>query len=371
MAGCVGKKKEELETPALLVNMDFMEQNIDNMALMARESGVRLRPHAKAHKSVAIARRQVACGAVGVAVATLGEGEAMASGGIRDIMFTSPLVGAPKLEGLRQLAHKARVAVVIDSLEAAEAISCMAKGENIQIEVYAEVDTGLRRCGVEPGKPVADFVEALLKLPNLTFGGLNTAELQVYSKRNQDEVRAVELRVASLLNETVEALCARGIEVHNVCAGSTASANVIRCMDIVTEIHPGSYVFNSLDGVVTGATSLENCAMTVLATVISRPGPDRAVIDTGFKRLSLVTVHDHPGYGYVKLGGGDLVLERLYEEHGVLSLCDSSRALRIGDLVEVVPCSCSAVSALFDEMIGIRGDKVEVTWPIVGRQVSR
>lgn len=360
-------RKQELDTPALLVDIEKMERNIARMAALAEEAGIRLRPHVKAHKTVQISRRQIASGAVGVGVAKLGEAEVMAEGGIQDIMITTPLVGAPKLERLRRLTHQVHVSIVLDSLEVAQAVSRMAQREGLCLETLVEIDTGLNRCGLLPGKPTIDFVKQLVRLSNLRFGGFKTAELQVYFQDSQRHVAEVERAVSDALLQTVEALEKEGIDVPNVCVGCTASASVVAGMEVVTEIHPGSYVFHSLDGVATGAATIDDCAMTILATVISRPAPERAVIDTGFKTLSLVTTKGFPGYGYVKPYGESVVLERLYEEHGVLRLLGKPEQLRIGDLVEIIPCSCSAIPNLFDEMVVVRGNLVEETWPILAR----
>jgi D-serine deaminase-like pyridoxal phosphate-dependent protein len=360
-------EKRDLDTPALLVDIEKLDRNIATMAALAEETGVRLRPHIKAHKTVPISQKQVASGAVGVGVAKLGEAEVMAYGGILDIMITTPLVGAAKIERLRRLAHQVRVSVVVDSLDVAQVMSRMAREEGLYLDTLVEIDTGLDRCGFLPGKPTIDFVKQLVGLPNLRFAGFKTAELQVYFEPTQSDVAAMEREVSDSLARTVRELEREGIDVPNVCAGCTASAKVVARMEAVTEIHPGSYVFHSLDGVAPGAALIEDCSMTVLATIISRPAPDRAVIDAGFKTLSLVTVGGLPGYGYVKPFGEAVVLERLYEEHGVLRLLDPSLSIRIGDMVEIIPCSSSAVPNLFDEMTVVRGDRVEAVWPIWGR----
>jgi D-serine deaminase-like pyridoxal phosphate-dependent protein len=344
-----------------------LEHNVAKMAALTKAAGVRLRPHIKAHKTVPISHMQIASGAVGVGVAKLGEAEIMAWGGIRDIMITTPLVGAVKLERLRRLAHQVNISVVVDSLVVAEAICRIAQQDGLRIETLVEVDTGLNRCGLPPGSNTVRFVKELIKLPQLHFGGFKTAELQVYRERNRDDVSAMERQVTQALQDTVRELQQEGIAVPQVCAGCTASADVVCRMEGVTEIHPGSYVFHSLDGVVTGAATFDECAMTILATVISRPAPDRAVIDAGFKTLSLVTVPGYPGYGFVQPFGEAVVLERLYEEHGVLRFHEKLDEVRIGDLVEIIPCSSSAIPNLFDKMIVVRGDQVEAVWPIWAR----
>jgi D-serine deaminase-like pyridoxal phosphate-dependent protein len=360
-------RKEELDTPALLVDIERLERNITRMASLVEETGVRLRPHVKAHKTVAISHKQIANGAIGIGVAKLGEAEIMALGGITDIMITTPLVGVSKIERLRRLAHQIKVSIVLDSLEVAKVISRMAQKDGLWIETLVEIDTGLNRCGLPPGVPAVNFVKQLIKLPNLLFGGFKTAELQVYDKRSRDAVEELEREVSNSLLQTAQELRRQSIDVPNICAGTTASAERTCRMEGVTEIHPGSYVFNSLDGVVTGSATLDECAMTILATIISKPAPDRAVIDAGFKTLSLVTVQGLPGYGYVKPYGDTVVLERLYEEHGVLRFTEPHNAVRIGDLVEIIPCSCSAIPNLFDEMVVVQGNQVEAIWPIWAR----
>ena len=355
-----------VDTPALVVDLNILEANIHRMADLASEAGVRLRPHAKAHKSVQIARLQLGAGAVGIAVAKVGEAEVMLDAGIRDIMITTPVVGKIKLERLARLIKGGRISVVIDSFEAAKGLSIMADESDVEIEVLLEIDTGLGRCGLLPGKPAADLAPRLARMPGLKFAGLKTAELQVYAESDQNGVAGVVRGVNAALQETILEIEARGIEVPNVCAGSTASVEIERNMPSVTEIQPGSYVFNSLDGINTGAASLENCAMTILATVISRPADDRAIIDAGFKALTRVTVPGMPGFGLVAPYGDAVVLEKLYEEHGLLRIV-SPVSVGIGERVEIVPASCSAIPPLFEEFVFARDGHIESRWPIQAR----
>jgi D-serine deaminase-like pyridoxal phosphate-dependent protein len=358
--------KDQLDTPALMVDLELLDRNIQRMAAKARVAGVNLRPHAKAHKTVAIARRQVANGAIGVVAAKIGEAEVMANGGIRNIMITTPIVGPRKLERLSRLARQVHLSVVVDSLEAASGLSQMAQAAALEMDVLVEVDTGLHRCGTQPGAPTAELAFRLAQLPHLRFRGLKTAELQVYDARDQAEVARVEAEIGRELRDTVDAIGKLGLEVSTVCAGTTACVDAVLAEKVVTEIQPGSYVFNSLDGMAPGAATLADCALTVLATVISRPTPDRVVIDAGFKTLSLITVPGVAGYGYVKPFGRAALLERLFEEHGVIRLLEPVHA-EVGMLVQIVPCSCSAVPNLFDEMAVMRGDCVEDKWPIEAR----
>ncbi len=360
------KLKAELDTPALVVDLEQLDRNIERMARKAKAAGVNLRPHAKAHKTAEIARRQVAHGAIGVAAAKIGEAEVMARAGIRDIMITTPIVGTQKFERLKELAREVHLSLVMDSYEAAAELSKMAQAAGLELDVLVEVDTGLRRCGTQPGAPTAELAVRIARLPHLHFRGLKTAELHVYRERDQAHVASVEANVGHALRQSADAIHQLGLTVTTVCAGSTASADAVLAQQGVTEIQPGSYVFNSLDGIAPGAASLADCAMTVLATVISRPAADRVVIDAGFKTLSLVTVPGVAGFGYVKPFGQAAVLERLYEEHGVIRLLQPA-TVEIGMPVEVIPCSCSAVPNLFDEMAVTSGDCVAAVWPIEAR----
>jgi D-serine deaminase-like pyridoxal phosphate-dependent protein len=362
--------KTQLDTPALLVDLAQLERNIQLMADKAKAARVNLRPHAKAHKTNEIARRQVAQGAIGVAAAKIGEAEAMAQGGIRDIMITTPIIGAQKLDRVSRLAGEINLSLVLDSYEVATALSQMAQAAELELNVLVEVDTGLRRCGTEPGAPTAELAARVAQLPGLQFQGLKTAELQVYSASDQAHVANVEAEIGQALRRSVDAIQRLGLAVPTVCAGSTACADAALAQEVITEIQPGSYVFNSLDGVAPGAATLDDCAMTVLATVISRPAADRVVIDAGFKTLSRVNVPGMHGFGYVRPFGHAAVLERLYEEHGVIRLSQPV-PVEIGMTVEVIPCSCSAVPNLFDEMVLTTGDCVTAVWPIEGRGRNR
>jgi D-serine deaminase-like pyridoxal phosphate-dependent protein len=342
-----------------------MEQNIKDVSNIARRMGLGVIPHTKAHKVVEIAQMQVACGADGVAVAKIGEAEVMVTGGIRKVLLTTPPMGRQKMERLRRLVHKANISVVVDSLTVAESLSHFLGFEGHEIEVLIEVDTGLGRCGLLPGQSVIDLAQQIKHLLGLVFRGLKTAALQVYNQKTAEGVSQVEKAACQQVLETAMMLNNKGIEVPMILVGSTPSVWGTIMPVGVTHVQPGSYVFNSLDGVATGAVTLQQCALTVIATVISRPTQDRAVIDAGFKALTLVNVPTIPGYGHI-MEIPNAVIERLYEEHGVLRI-PADHPLSVGDKVEIIPNSCSAITNQFDELVAVRRGVVEAIWPIQAR----
>jgi D-serine deaminase-like pyridoxal phosphate-dependent protein len=357
--------KYELDTPALVVDLDVMEKNIQAMADIAKRMGLGIIPHAKAHKVVEIARAQVAAGADGVAVAKIGEGEVMVEGGLGKLLLTTPPMGQPKMDRLRSLARRAEIAVVIDSLTVAQHLSHAFSQEAKAIGVFIEVDTGLGRCGLLPGEPVVDLAQNVVRLPGLAFQGLKTAALQVYNQKTVEGISQVEQKACQQMIDTATLLKRKGINVSALLVGSTPSVWGAAFPKGITHVQPGSYVLNSLDGVATGGVTLQQCALTVIATVISRPARDRAVIDAGFKALSLVIVPGIPGYGRI-LGMNEAVVERLYEEHGVVRIV-ADHPLQIGDKVEIIPNSCSAITNQFDELVAIRHGVVETIWSIQAR----
>jgi D-serine deaminase-like pyridoxal phosphate-dependent protein len=362
----------ELDTPALVVDLDVLQRNVDAMASVAASAGVRLRPHTKTHKCPEIARMQVDAGAAGITVAKLGEAEVMADAGLDDLLVAYPIVGEPKLARLRALRERARVRVSLDSVAVAEGVGSMGSAAD-PVEVLVEVDTGHHRMGRPPGEPSAALVAEVAKLPGLEVVGLISHAGHAY-RAEPDALEAVAAREAADLAATAEACARAGVEIREISVGSTPTAGAVAGAAGVTESRPGTYVFNDVQQMRLGVASEGDCAARVVATVVSRPWEDRFVIDAGSKSMSSdgADGSTFPGRGVVA-GRADLVLDFLTEEHGVGHVRaggwgeQEGGALEVGDRLEVIPLHvCSCVN-LFDTAAGVRGGRVERELVIAGR----
>jgi D-serine deaminase-like pyridoxal phosphate-dependent protein len=354
----------ELDTPALVVDLDVLEHNIEEMAAVASNAGVRLRPHTKTHKCPEVARMQVDAGADGITVAKLGEAEVMVDAGFDDVLVAYPLVGDAKLDRLRALRERARISVSLDSLEVAEGLVRLGGDA---IEVFVEVDTGHHRLGRPPGEPTVELVSQVAAIEGVEVVGLLTHGGHAY-RSTPGELAAAAEREGRDLVETAERCAAAGVGIREISVGSTPTARAVANVDGVTEIRPGTYVYNDVQQMRLGVANEATCAARVLATVVSRPWQDRFVIDAGSKSLSSDGADGppFPGRGVVA-GRPDLLLDFLTEEHGVGHVEPGSEPPAIGDRLQVIPLHvCSCVN-LFDEAASVRGLTIEGTLAIAGR----
>ncbi len=327
------------ETPLAVVDVEVMERNLECMATIARAAGARLRPHAKTHKSPRVARRQLARGATGLTVATLKEAEVFADAGVDDLLIAHPPAGEGKLRRLAELAGRVkRLAVSLDDTELGSRLPS-------EVEVLWEVDTGLGRVGTQPGAPTAKAVARLIDhIGPGRVRGLLTHAGHAYRAVQPDARREVAQAEIGGLLESAQALRSLGIDVRELSVGSTPTAEFAPQLAGITEMRPGTYVYGDANQVTLGSQRLADCALAVIATVVSTPAADRAVIDAGSKAISadrLVPVLQ--GYGLI-LGRPALRLERLSEEHGVL-LSDAPTDMRVGERVAVLPAHvCTTVN---------------------------
>ncbi len=366
----------ELDTPSVLIDLDVMEDNIARMQAVADRAGVRLRPHTKTHKSPWVAGRQAEKGASGVTVAKIGEAEVMADGGIRDILIAYPLYGEYKLRRLRPLLERVKITLSLDNAEVAEGISRLGQETGRKIPVYLEVDTGIHRLGRDPGMETVEVARDLVKLPGIDLIGLITHAGQGHDARNREELIGVARHEGRALLETAEMMRREGIETREISVGSSPTAPFVSEVPGVTEMRPGTYIYNDVMQIDAGVATQEQCAATVLVTVISRPAPDRAVVDGGSKTFSSdapasyghgeVGPRRHPGFGMV-VGRPDLILQRLNEEHGMMGLADPSMDLKVGDRLRIIPNHVCGMINMHDEVIGVRGSLIERTIPVAGR----
>jgi D-serine deaminase-like pyridoxal phosphate-dependent protein len=339
-----------VETPLAVVDMTAMESNLAAMQARAASLGIRLRPHAKTHKSAHVARRQIAHGARGLTAATLTEAEVFADAGVDDLLIAFPPVGEMKLRRLAALAERvSRLAVSLDSLDVAAALPA-------GVEVLWEVDSGHHRLGTAPGQATLAAVTSLVRAIGAErFRGLLTFPGHAYAVTDRSELNRVAASEHRAMSETAAAIRATGIEVAELSVGSTPTAALTGAGP--TEMRPGSYVYGDAQQVVLGVMTVEACALGVVATVVSNPAADRAVLDAGSKalaadsRLALLR-----GYGMVA-GRADLVLERMSEEHGVLVAPEGRTGLRIGDRLVVIPAHCCTTVNLHPAVLMVEAER--------------
>jgi D-serine deaminase-like pyridoxal phosphate-dependent protein len=356
----------DLETPAVVVDLDVMERNISRMAEYCRSHNLRLRPHTKSHKIPELAKRQLDHGAHGITVAKIGEAEVMLDAGFTDMLIAYPIIGQGKGEKLADLATRAEITVSLDSVDVARAISEEAKKKDARVGILVEMDVGFHRCGVTNEDEVLNVARAVADLPGLEFKGLMffPGHLQVPEKER------AELRVGvnDFLSRSLAKLEDAGLPVAIVSGGSTPTAREGHLFTGVNEIRPGMYIFNDRNMVSVGVASLENCALSVITTVVSTSVPGRAIVDAGSKTLSSDThqVTDGRGFGMVKTDP-DAEVERLSEEHGNLNIARSTHAYRVGERLEIIPNHVCTTVNMHDRIYGVRGERVETVWEVAGR----
>jgi D-serine deaminase-like pyridoxal phosphate-dependent protein len=362
-AAAVGASLEEVDTPALVIELDAFERNLKVLAQSVEGRGVRVRAHAKTHKCPEIALRQIAAGAVGVCCQKVSEAEAMVAGGVADVLVSNEIVGARKLERLAALARRARIGVCVDDAGNVRALSEAAQRAGATIEVYVEVDVGARRCGVAPGGPALALAREVAALPGLRFAGLQAYHGAAQHLRATAERREAIARAAAAANQTRRLIESEGLACPTVTgAGSGTFAFEIES-GVFDEIQPGSYVFMDADYAKNEwAAPLPRFehALFVLATVMSRPAPDRAVLDAGLKALAVDSgmplVWERPGLRFA----------RASDEHGVLEI-GAGATPALGDKLLLVPGHCDPTVNLYDWYVCVRSGVVEQVWPIAAR----
>jgi 3-hydroxy-D-aspartate aldolase len=362
----IGMPLDEVDTPALIIDLDAFERNLARLPARIAGSAVRLRPHAKTHKCPVIALQQVARGAVGVCVQKVGEAEAMVYGGVRDVLVTNEIVGQQKLRRLAALAHIARIGVCADDAGQVGALEAAAAEARVTIPVYVEVNMGGNRCGVEPGAPALELARRVAEAPHLTFAGLQAYHGSAQHIRRWEERRAAIGMAADKAGATRDLLERHGILCPVVTGAGTGSFEFEAESGVYTELQCGSYIFmdadygRNLDRDGTPTKAFEP-SLFVWATVMSRPTEDRAIVDAGLKALGFDSgpplVCDEPAATY----------ERASDEHGRLVISGATNRLGLGDKIRLVPGHCDPTVNLYDWYVGIRANRVEQLWPITAR----
>ncbi len=371
----------ELPTPAVLIERPRLAVNIQRMQAAAAAAGVALRPHAKTHKSPLVARRQIEAGAIGICCAKLGEAEVFAAAGIADIRLPYPLhpVNAGRVLALQRTT---RVSFVVDDLDVARGWSAAMTAAGARAEVLVKVDVGFHRCGIAPDPATAvPFLREVAALPGLRLAGILSHAGHTYHAHSEDELRAMaEGERAAMALLTGEAR-ASGVAIDEVSAGATPPArySLAAAGGTFTEFRPGNYVYFDRTMTGLGAAGFDDVALTVLATVVSAPAPDRLVLDSGSKTLAADGARGFspaPGHGAVLrelvAGPGQtpdphLLVERLSEEHATVRVTPGAGPLRPGDRVRVVPNHACVVSNLVDSAWLVDGPEIIGALPIEAR----
>ena len=367
---------ESLRTPAVLIDRARALRNLERMQAAANARGIRLRPHAKTHKSPLIARWQVERGAIGICCAKLGEAEVFAETGVKDIRLPYP-INPINADRVIALLDRTRFSFIVDHpLVAAEWSDAMVRARK-QVDVLVKVDVGFHRCGIDPAPPQAvAMIRAVSKLPGVRLKGLLSHAGHAYHAHSEDEMCRVAKDEAATLRDLVERCRQEGVEVEEVSAGATPPARFSLQQDGFTEFRPGNYVYFDRTQVALGAATIDDCALTVLARVVSKPAADRVIFDSGSKTLTNDGARGFtaaPGFGAVLREDGtpdsNLLIERLSEEHATVKVVDGSTALEPGDLVRIIPNHSCVVSNLVDQVWLRDGNAVEAM-PIAARGKS-
>lgn len=363
-------KITDLRTPCVLVDFGRVEKNLERMQSAATTKGLRLRPHAKTHKSIQLAQRQIAGGAVGICCAKLGEAEIFAEAGIEDIRLPYPL-NPVNAERVIELLDRTRLSFIVDHPDVAHGWSKAMRAAGREVDVLVKVDVGFHRCGIDPDAAgAAAFVTHVAELPGLRFRGLLSHAGHGYSATSEAELHAIARSESQILTTLAERVRGDGVEVPEISVGATPTVRFSLAEQGLTEVRPGNYIYYDRTQVALGAASWNDCALTVLARVVTKPASDRIIVDSGSKTLTndlARGITQMPGHGTVLTSvegtqrpDEDLVVERLSEEHAIVRARSGAHALAPGDLVRIVPNHACVVSNLVDAAwIVDGGDVVE------------
>ncbi len=354
----------EIDTPALVVDLDVLEANIYRAQAYFDRHGIRFRPHMKTHKCPQIGRIQVTAGAVGLTCAKLGEAEVMADAGFEDLMVAYPILGESKLARLVRLVDRVRFTSVFDSPEVAEGLSRAAESAGVRIRCLVEVDTGMKRCGVAPGPQLYDLCRRVADSPGLEFAGLMTYQGWIAGTEAEKEAawRSEDSRVA----ETVGHLNDLGLACEVVSGGSSPSLYSSHFAPSITENRCGTYIFNDRNMAGAEAASWDDCALRIAVTVVSDAVPDQIVVDGGSKTFTSDSTAAWPGFGRF-VEDPSLLLHKMNEEHGYVRLGSESPRHRIGDRLHVIPNHVCVTVNMQDELWVHRGGEVVDCWPVAAR----
>ncbi len=356
----------ELDTPALLIDLDIMERNLRRVADYAKTHDLRLRPHTKTHKVPEVGRLQLKSGAAGLTVAKVGEAEVMLAADPPDLLVAYPVIGRSKLERLMAVARKTRLTVALDNLFAARQLSDAAREAQVNVNVLAEVDVGMGRVGVAPGAELVQLAQSIQRFPRLAFDGITfyPGHIKDSGEKGQEAMESLAQLIASMLEDLKRA----GIEVRIVSGGSTPTLFESHRLKGLNEIRPGTYVYNDLNTWRSGGCSLEACAASIQVTVVSNARPGHMIVDGGSKTFSSDRAFgsSESSYGRV-VEAPDAVFHNLNEEHGYVDIRRAGREFSIGERVRIIPNHVCVAVNLHEYVYGVRAGQVEQRWKVAGR----
>ncbi|HMC10422.1 MAG TPA: DSD1 family PLP-dependent enzyme [Pirellulaceae bacterium] len=357
----LGTPKDELDTPALLLDLDLFEANVAEAAALCRQHGVAWRPHAKCHKSPDIGRRLIEAGAIGLTCAKLGEAEMFAAAGIADLLVANFLAGPRKVERLVELRRKADPIICLDHVDQAEPISRAMQASEQRVRAILEIDIGLARAGVAPGRPAVELAKRVAALPGIDLVGVMGYEGHLLLVEDQGEKAGRICAALAQLVETAERISAAGIECSIVSCGGTGSLPFAVSQPGITEVQAGGVIF--MDAFYRYKCHLDGFryALTILSTIVSRPAPDRAIIDAGRKAMNIELTPP------LAIGREDVVVDRLSAEHGSLKLGPTAQDLKIGDRLEFIPGYGDLTTVLHNQFFVLQDGKLVDIWPLTAR----
>jgi D-serine deaminase-like pyridoxal phosphate-dependent protein len=363
MAAAIGNRRDAIDTPALILDLDAFEHNLKLMMDALIGANVRLRPHAKSHKCPEIALRQMALGAVGICCQKVSEASLFVDAGIADVLITNQVVGPAKLAHLMKLADRARIGVLVDHASQVDALAEAARSHRVSLDVYVEVDVGAKRCGVPPGAAAVALAEQIATSSALRFAGLHCYQgVAQHMRAPAQRAQAIAVATQAAL-ETKTSIEERGIPVEIITGAGTGTFPLERDSGVFNELQAGSYIFMDRDYAdnqrAEGDVHFQH-ALFVLTTVMSRPTADRAIVDAGLKASSvdsgMPTFWQRDDLRYLKAS----------DEHGVVTTSHSD-SVSLGSRLMLVPGHCDPTVNLYDQIICVRGDMVEAIWPISAR----
>ena len=360
-----GLHVSDLETPALVIDLDILERNLARLAGYGREHHLRLRPHTTTHKIPALARKQLDLGAAGLTVAKVGDAEVMLDANPPDLLVAFPVIGPSKLHRLMEVARHTQVTVALDGLCAARQLSDAAQTAQVEIGVLAEADVGLGRVGVAPGADLVDLARGIERLPGLRFEGIAfyPGHIKVL---DEDALKALD-RLSETVESMLDHLRRAGLTASIVSGGSTPTLFHSHRIRGLNEVRPGTYIFNDRNTVQCGAATMEDCAASIVATVVSTAHSGQIIIDGGSKTFS----SDRPATGEVSFGhvldAPQAVFGKMNEEHGFIDVHRADRAFSVGDRVRILPNHICVAMNLHEQVYGVRSDRVECTWRVAAR----
>ena len=356
-----GMTLDAVDTPALIVDLDALEHNLDLMARLAAAAGVAVRPHAKTHKSPVIARMQIARGAVGQCVQKVGEAEILAWGGVPDILVSNEAVSARKLARFAALSRLCTAAICVDSDHGIDALETAAADAGQRLTALVEIDVGAARCGVEPGRASTALARRIADSRHLQFGGLQAYQGGAQHLRTPEQRQDSIGSAVELTRRALEDLQGARLACPAVTGGGTGTFMLEAASRLFTELQVGSYLFMDADYARNQPAPPFRQALFVLATVMSASRPGVAIVDAGHKAVAidsgLPLVWERPGVTY---GGAS-------DEHGKLVLSADATPMRLDERVLLVPGHCDPTVDRFDWYVGCRNRKVEVLWPVAAR----